>query len=386
MIKLSVRYLFFALIILISSCNSQQVSEKNSVLIKETLLPKFKEPSKSYIIKKQRYIHSFFKEHLNPNSFSGQFLVAKNGKVIYCKAEGYANWDENQFIDLKTPMHVASVSKVATALAVLRLVDQGKIRLDEDIRTYLPEIPYEGISVRMCMNHRSGIPYYGYFTHSTWKLGKTLRNSDMLKLIIEHKFPLNFVPDSKFAYCNTNYALLALIIENVTEQKFPKAMQSLVFEPLKMKNTFILKGKKMYVEASQSYNSKHEIQQFDYLDAIYGDKNMYTTAGDLVKMDLGTYSNSFISDSLISQMFKGYSYEKPGKSNYGLGIRMKEESGKKTYFFHTGWWHGNTACYASLRSDTVCIIALSNVFTKSVYRINRLSIGFGNYPFNLPEE
>jgi hypothetical protein len=85
-------------------------------------------------------------------------------------------------------------------------------------------------------------------------------------------------------------------------------------------------------------------------------------------------------------MFKGYSYERPGKSNYGLGIRLKELEGKDTYFFHSGWWHGNTACYVTLRDDSTCIIALSNVYTKSVYSVNRLAAKFGNYPFTFTEE
>ena len=80
-------------------------------------------------------------------------------------------------------------------------------------------------------------------------------------------------------------------------------------------------------------------------------------------------------------MLKGYSYENRGTKNYGLGIRMVEEKDKTTYFYHTGWWHGNTTCYATLREDTACVIALSNVFDRRVYRINLLSPYFGNYPY-----
>jgi len=202
----------------------------------------------------------------------------------------------------------------------------------------------------------------------------------------KHKFPLNFPPDTKFAYCNTNYALLALIVEEVTGKKFPDAMKELVFEPLKMRNTFILGYHADRTKISQSYNSQHVNQEFDYLDAIYGDKNMYTTAYDVLQLDRGTYSENFLPDSLRKQMFKGYSYEYDGTNNYGLGIRLKEAPGKSTFYFHSGWWHGNTACYATLRDDNVCIVALSNVYTQNVWRISRLSMEFGNYPFVFKEK
>jgi CubicO group peptidase (beta-lactamase class C family) len=209
----------------VGSCQSikkKKIIRKAKEVTEEiSFLPKFPEPSKSYVRAHQKDIDKFFKEVMGGRYFNGQFLVAKNGQVIYFKAQGYANFRKRWKISPKTPLHVASVSKVATALAILRLVDQKKILLDGDVRRYLPDLPYEGITVRMLLNHRSGIQYYGYFTYYTWHLGKTLYNKDILDLLKEHKFRLNFPPGKKFSYCNTNYALLALIVEKVTRKPFP---------------------------------------------------------------------------------------------------------------------------------------------------------------------
>ncbi len=382
------RYILLILLLYVASCTTHQ-SGKKSILNKEkqiSYLPDFPAPNKGELKSKQIQVLTFYKEVLDPQTFNGQFLVAKNGKVLFIRSKGYSNIREKKKMTFNTPMHVASVSKVATALAILRLVSKKQIFLDSDVRWYLPDLPYKGITVRMLLNHRSGIPYYGYFTSKTWHLGKTLYNRNILKLLKKYTFPLNFAPDTKFAYSNTNYALLALIIEKVTDQSFPQAMKKLVFEPLKMKNTFILDRSTNLSKICQSYNSAKKLEEFDYLDAVYGDKNMYTTALDLLQMDKGTYSENFLPDSLRKQMFKGYSYEHPGKSNYGLGMRLKEEMGKDTYFFHSGWWHGNTACYATLRNDTICIIALSNVYSKRVWSVNRLAMNFGNYPFQFQFE
>ncbi len=383
-------FTLISLLLLVSCTNSQarkKAALKQQLQRKEiSYLPEFPSPNKKDFRKIQEKTIAFYNEAMDPKHFNGQFLVAKNGKVLFIRSKGYSNIREKKKMTLNTPMHVASVSKVATSIAVLRLASQKQIFLDSDVRWYLPEFPYKGVTVRMLLNHRSGVPYYGYFTFHTWHLGKTLYNRNVLKLLKKYKFPLNFPPDTKFAYSNTNYALLALIIEKVTNQSFPKAMQILVFEPLKMKNTFILDRSTNLSKICQSYNSSKKLEVFDYLDAVYGDKNMYTTALDLLQMDKGSYSEKFLPDSLRKQMFKGYSYEHAGKSNYGLGIRLKEMKGKDTYYFHSGWWHGNTACYTTLRNDTICIIALSNVYSQKVWHVNRLAMNFGNYPFQFQFE
>lgn len=379
-------FYFFIFLLLVTSCGDKSIFKLQKNKSEVSYFPEFQKIPTSEVRKMQKEAYSFYTKVLGKEQFNGHFLVAKKGKVVFYKSQGFSNFEKKIEITTNTPLHVASVSKVVTAFTVLRLVDQGRLKLDTDIRNYLREIPYKGITVRMLLNHRSGIPYYGYFTYDTWHLGTILRNYDIVRLLKKHKFPLNFQPDSKFAYCNTNYALLALIVEKASGKPFPKAVKELVFDPLKMKNSFVLDRSKQKTAVCQSYNSRHVIQHFDYLDAVYGDKNLYTTAFDLYQLDKASYSNRFLSDSLRKQMFKGYSYERPGKSNYGLGIRLKELKGKNTYFFHSGWWHGNTACYVTLRDDSTCIIALSNVYTKSVYSVNRLADKFGNYPFTFAED
>ena len=380
----SIKNLFLVVLLhfFLSSCgdsHGKNIANKKSLKVNYT--PLFSRPSKKYLKEKIEKIQFFYDNYLGGNQFNGMFLVAKNGTIIFERYNGFSNYDEEIKIGRKTALHLASISKVATSLAILRLADQKLILLDEDVRNYLPELPYEGISVRMLLNHRSGIPYYGYFTYKSWPMGKMLRNRDVLLLLKKNKYPLNFQPGHHFAYCNTNYALLALIIEKITKKQFPRAMQSLIFEPLKMTQSFIMDNSREKESVSQSYNSRMSKQSFDYLDNVYGDKNMYSTVRDLLKMDIGTYSDDFLSASTKKEMYKGYSYENAGKKNYGLGMRIVELQGKDPYFFHSGWWHGNKGCYASLRADTVCIIALTNTNSQSVYSINRLSTIFGNYPF-----
>lgn len=328
-------------------------------------------------------IQSFFNKRLLAEDFHGMVLVAKNGTVVYERYSGIANESTGLRMSANTPVHVASISKTITAVTVLRLVDQGKIKLDEEARTYLPELPYKGITVRMLLNHRSGIQYYGYFSDTLWSPKRLLTNKDLLQVLKKHRPKLYFPYNTQFSYCNTNYALLALIVEKVTHRSFPDAVRKLVFEPLNMEHSFIYTPKRKNEKRALSYNSRGQWQEDTYLDLVYGDKNLYTTARDLLRFDKGTYSDAFLSKAIKKELFKGYSYENPGMANYGLGIRMREDKGKKSCYFHTGWWHGNTGCYTTLRQDTICMIVLSNHYTRRVFGINRLSARFGNYPFEL---
>jgi CubicO group peptidase (beta-lactamase class C family) len=368
----------------LTACQMGTVQHKNKPAIvssKPDFSVKFNPVSKQYAQMVSDSAGSFFYKHLNLGDLNGMFLIAKNGQILVEHYQGFANEEMKVKMGPETPIHVASISKVITAITVLRLVDQGKIALDKDIRSYIPEIPYEGVTVRSLLNHRSGIPYYGYFPIEVLPATLTLTNRSLVDLINRHRFPLYFPANTQFSYCNTNYALLAVIVEQVMHKPFPLAVDELVFEPLKMTHSFVYTTERENPTISRSYNESGVQEPVTNLDIVYGDKNVYTTVRDLLLLDKATYSNAFLSSSIREQLYKGYSYEHPGKSNYGLGMRMREEQGKSIFFFHTGWWHGNTGCYASLRADTVCMIVLSNHYTKKVFNLNKLATFFGNYPF-----
>ena len=371
---------FFLLFFLMNCSSGDDVNSPKGVT-KKTISyeTSFEAPSKAWIKKTNKIIDTFFQKTIYTAEFSGQFLVAKNGHVIYQRINGYANKESKWKMTDTTSIHVASISKVATAIAVLRLVDQKMLQLDEKVSHYLPKFPYPSITIRMLLNHRSGLPYYGYFSENCWPKNQVLKNKDLLTLMQAYDIPLNNSPGKRFSYCNTNFAFLALLIEVVTKKEFPTVMRELVFEPLKMKHSFILQNKDQFNKHAQSYKPNGEKHPYMHLDGVYGDKNLYTTAKDLLLLDNAIYTN-FISDSLKKQMFKGYSYENPGTNNYGLGWRMKEEEGKSSYFFHTAWWHGSTGIFARLEKEKMTIIALSNNYSRRVYMIAPLVLAFGNYP------
>ena len=386
------KFTFFTLILLsVSSCNNKKEKSasqhKKSDLVyamnpREDSLPRL---SASYIESKRRQIDNFFEKKWSNNFENVSFLVAKDGQIIYEKYEGFADKEKNILNSAETPLHIASISKVLTASAILKLVDVKKIGLEDKVSKYLEGFPYPDVTVKSLLNHRSGIRKYGYFTDDkvNWDRRKILTNKDILEILKTKNIPLEYKTDTHFSYSNTNYALLALIIEKVTGMKYGLAMKKIIFEPLDMKNTFVFDENTPKEKATPSYKYNYKKYSFDYLDAIYGDKNIYSTPRDLMKFELARNSATFISKKLSDQVFKGYSYESKGSRNYGLGIRMREwETGQK-FFYHNGWWHGNTSTFNTLRKENVVIIGLSNKFTHKTYELKNLSVLFGDYPFKL---
>ena len=388
------KYLFFTVIILLLfSCKNDEKDKKSSkrksdldyaMLPLEDSLPRL---SGTYTSTKKRQIEGFFENNFGRGFENVSFLVAKNGQIIYEKYDGYADKENNILNSPETPLHIASVTKVLTAAAILKLIDAKKISLDQKLTTLFEGFPYPDVTIKTLLNHRSGMKKYNYFCDdkAIWGRDKTLTNTDLLNVIITKNIQLETKTDTHFSYNNTNYALLALVIEKVTKMKYAEAMKKIIFEPLDMKNTFVFDENTPKEKATPSYKYNYVKYPFDFLDAVYGDKNIYSTPRDLLKFDLARNSPDFISKKLADQVFKGYSYESRGEKNYGLGIRMREwETGQKL-FYHNGWWHGNTSSYINLRKENTVIIALSNKFTRNTFQMKRLSALFGDYPFTLKD-
>lgn len=389
-------FLYIFLLVALLSCKNdteKQLAENynpiDSIEKNNSPKPLFNELPQKYMEQKSYLVENFFNEHIdNKKDFNGGFLVAKNGQIIFEKYQGKANFSTNEDITENTALHIASVGKVLTATAIFKLIDAQKLTLDQKIKTVLPNFPYAQITIRMLLNHRSGLAQYSKFSEpdNIWGKKKILLNADILNLLATKNIPLDFKPNTKFAYCNTNYAILALVIESLTLQTFPEAMQSLVFKPLQMNDSFVFDFDKDKDRVSQNYKSTKEKIPYDQLDAVYGDKNIYSTPQDLLKFDLATYKPDFISEDLKKEIYKGYSYEKKGIKNYGLGIRLRKWETGQEVFYHNGWWHGNTSSYITLKKDTVTMIALSNKYTRKVYQTMRISAIFGDYPFKLHNE
>ncbi len=323
----------------------------------------------------------FYQQSFGRSRFNGSFLVAKNGQIIYEQYSGFRDPRiKRDSITPSTSFHLASVSKPFTAMAVLKLWEEGKLNIDSPAANYLQGFPLKDVTVRNLLNHRSGIPnYVHYMEQLGWDRKRQITNKDVLDFIIQNSSKIQIGrPDRNFSYSNTNYALLALIIEQTSGLAFPEYMRLNIFEPLRMDDSYIFTPSEQGRSLSSYFYSGREYA-FDYLDLVYGDKNMYSTVRDLMKFDQALNTGMLLKPQTLEAAYTGYSNEKKGINNYGLGWRMQTYPNKKKIIYHNGWWHGNRTAFYRLLDENAIIIALSNNDNKIVYKTKKLALAFGNY-------
>ncbi|GGE88646.1 CubicO group peptidase, beta-lactamase class C family [Chishuiella changwenlii] len=335
-------------------------------------------------------VAKFYKDFWVDGKVSGGFLVAKNGEIIFEQYQGMADLRHNREIKQNTPIHIASISKVFTSMAILKLVEKKKIKLDQKVNTILEGFPYDDITIRNLLNHRSGLPNYANVLWNGRKAmmdrEKPISNQDVLNIFAEHNVKQIRPADKGFYYSNTNFAFLALVIEKITKMPYPKAMKYMVFDPLEMENTFVFEYDRDKDTVARSYKYNGYEWAWDDFDRTYGDKNIYSTPRDLFKLDIAMYSDDFLPRKIKKEAFKGYSYEQKGYKNYGLGMRMLEYDNGKKLLYHNGWWHGNNTVFVHDVNNQFTVIALGNKQNKNIYAAFRLAGLTGTYPMKVPSK
>jgi CubicO group peptidase (beta-lactamase class C family) len=206
-----------------------------------------------------------------------------------------------------------------------------------------------------------------------WPKNVFATNSDILKLLIERKAEIDDIqrPDTHFKYCNTNFVLLALIIEKVTGKSYPEYMQTEIFAPLGMKNSFVYSDKDSS-KITPSFERNGAQFAFNHLDKIYGDKNIFSTPRDLLIWDEGLKRSNFLNSEMLEMAYTPYSNEKAGSRNYGLGWRMMLQSDGRKLIYHNGWWHGNNTVFLRLLDQDATVIVLGNQYNKGVYKAKEM--------------
>ncbi len=382
-------FLFYLLPVLVpiilsvnSSCNSGADADPELAdSLTVAILPEPEPVSTGDSLRIYNASRLWFDTVLKPRKFSGGMIVAKNGRIIFEAYNGTAHIAGTDTINFNTSMHIASITKTFTAMAVLKLMQDGKLNLDDEFSKIFPEFNYPGVTVRTLLNHRSGLPNYNYFMEDLgWDKSKYVSNADILNYLITRKPDLIGVlqPNTHFSYCNTNYALLALLIEKISGLKYEGYLQKTFFTPLKMKNTYVFNISDT-AKATPSYNWRGNLESFNFLDQVYGDKNIYTTPKDLLIWDRALSSNIFLTEATLEQAYSPYSNEKPGVRNYGLGWRMNLFPDGNKIIYHNGWWHGSNATFIRLLKQKATIIVIGNKFTRSIYHAKVLTSLFGNY-------
>lgn len=291
-------------------------------------------------------------------------LVAKGGQPVYERYLGAADIEHGRPVTAATRFHVASVSKQFTAFAIMQLARQGKVDLDADIHTYLPDLPDFGakITVSDLVHHTSGLrDQWELFILSGTNMQSLLRQSAILSMAKSQK-GLNFAPGTDYRYCNTGYSLLAEIVAKASGQSFAAYLKDQVFTPMGMNDTLVYGDATELVPGrAVSYalaaDGTPRLARLNFSN--YGATSLHTTAADLAKWSRELLHPAVFDPALIRAV------QQPGKLrngktiNYAFGMYEERFAGHRA-ISHGGADAGFRAMIASFPEEDATIVVLSN--------------------------
>ena len=299
-----------------------------------------------------------------PQNPGCQLSIKRNGEIIFSKAYGMADLEHNIPLTLTSKIEAGSVSKQFTAAAILILEQQGKLSLNDDIRKYLPEIPDYGVAIKLeqLMHHTSGLRDWGSVAAlSGWgRTTKTYTNEDALEIIAAQK-SLNNKPGAEFIYSNSNYNLLAIIVQRVSGLSLAAFTKKYIFEPAGMQNTEWRDNHKRIVpNRAMAYSitaNGYETEMPN--EDVYGNGGLLTTTEDLLKWNDFYTAGKLGTGSLLSKQKELVPLSNSAFNDYGAGLFIGQLEGL-TFINHSGATAGYRANLEVFPDIKFSIAFLSN--------------------------
>jgi len=324
---------------------------------------------------KAKELDKYFTRRHEKIGFNGTVLFAEDGEVVYKNSFGYADVRKKRENKIDTKFQIASAAKPFTSYAIMLLKQEGELSYEDSVQHYFPEFPYKDVTIRLLMIHKSGLPEYFYFADKLWKDRKTpITNRDVIDLMIEHHPQRYYLPDKKYNYINTNYCILAAIVEKITGETFEDFMRKNVFEPLEMNNTFIYNKAHPteYENVAIGYTRRRRVAEDTYLNGVVGDKGIYTTVEDMLKFDRALYNGDPVELEILEEAYEPAHDRLYIHDNYGFGWRINASDSTNKIVYHTGWWKGFRSYFIRQLGTKKTIIVLSNMSNQSVFGTKEL--------------
>lgn len=339
-------------------------------------------------------LDSFFTDLYGRRQFNGNVLVAQDGAVLYKHAFGYADFKDKTANTDSSTFSLASVSKVFTAAAVLQLKDKGKLRLDDPFAKYFPAFPFPHISIRHLLSHTSGLPDYELYEEAIHNNpDKVFSNADVIPALAAWKEPPYFKPGERWEYSNTNFCLLALLVEKLSGMPFTRYVQKFIFAPAGMTQTHFEANATPAQNVNRVVNHEYQwlfssafqnvdgIKKYRWrlynMSGLTGQGNIMTTTADLLKFDRALYAGKILKPATLEEAFipvklnDGQNNDADigiGKASYGLGWFIFTDTSGGRIVWHTGGVPGGLSIFMRNTTKKQTVILFDNAFNVGVYR------------------
>ncbi len=299
--------------------------------------------------------------------FNGTVLIAKDGRICFEAHYGFADVAGLTPLSNRSSFSLASVSKQFTATGIMLLARKGKLTLQDKVAQHIPELAvYREITIRQLLHHTSGMPDHMALAEKYWDPGTILTTSDMIALYRKHRPPLDFAPGEKFEYGNAGYVLLGEIISRASGMSYAEFMAAEIFKPLGMNDSaaFNLTSKECPLQA-RVYGFRKRFVCFgkkvscdlNYLDGVFGDGGIYSSAEDLVRWDCALRDGTLIPCEAYEEAYVSGRLNNGETTGYGFGWEVEVPG----IVEHWGEWEGFTSYLGRDLKTNVLLVVLSNL-------------------------
>lgn len=341
---------------------------------------------------KQQHLDRYFSAVNQHGQFNGNILLAQAGKPVWQLSAGYADRSSNKENVRDSRFNLASISKLFTSTAILQLRDKGKFRLDEPVHKYLPQFPFKEVTIRHLLTHTSGLPDLELYEELIRRHPDTVvTNADILPELNKWTKGLYFKPGDQFRYCNTEYSLLALLVENVSNKSFQQYLHKNIFVPAGMKETYVSVTERRYQDdphvvrmydrarrfTDTSYVNVDSLVRYKYTNyncsGTVGESGVISTTEDLLRFDRAFFSYKLLKQSSVDEALtpvtlnNGKVHEGnmdtmqgEGKGMYGLGWAITQQPDLGRSVGHGGFKFGLATYYVHHLNDMQAVITFDN--------------------------
>lgn len=300
------------------------------------------------------------------------FLVAEKGKVIYEKGVGTASKELNVPMRPEMIFQIGSITKQYTAVAVLQLVEQGKISLQDSISKFVEDFPYKGhtITVENLLTHTSGLVDYEVLD---FHIPNAIRIDLSPKQLIDSiaKLPLGFIPGTKYNYSNSNYLLLGYIIERITGKKYSQYLQENIFMPAGLTNTYYNQPGQIIMNRACGYTKDSTGNRnvgYISMNQVFSAGALLSNASDLFKWHQALYSYKLLKKETLEKAFTPFKLSTGDSSEYGYGWFIRNFQGNRS-IGHGGAIDGFRASEIYFPEKDIFIAGLSNSDDDAFFRL-----------------
>ncbi len=326
----------------------------------------------------QPKLDQFFDRLAEKNKAMGSLLIAKDGKVLYSRAIGFSQVNGTEKIPLtpKSRFRIASITKTFTAVMILQLVEERKLKLTDTLDKFFPQVPNAGkITILQLLSHRSGIANVTR-DQATWKPGSPVTREEMLALIAKN--PPAFEPDTKNSYSNSGYFLLGLILEKLTGNSYDQAIQQRINARIGLTDTYIAAGR---IDVNKSEALTYGYTGSDWKQGFETDPSigfqLVSTPADMARFIQSLFDLKLLSQESLNQM-------KTLRDGEGLGLVTFTFAGK-TFYGDTGGGDNYGAWLAYQPEDKLVVAYTTNA---KVYPVKDIISGvidiYYGKPFDIP--